>query len=132
MIGILEAEGSFSLIKNHLERIALKIEISSTNYKILEKFALCLKEIGCSWFVESKVRKEHWQSAQAVVITGMKRCQRFLEKTEGKWLAKRNLQRTSFMLEFIRSRLPKNQLEPYSARELEIPNTMKQLNLRGG
>lgn len=132
MIGVFEAEGSFSLIQNNRERMALKIDISNTNYKILEKFAITLKHLGCSWYVENKSRELHWQDAKAICICGMKRCLRFLNATNNKWQSKRNLQRSSLMLEFIHSRLPKNQKEPYTERELQIPNIMKQLNTKGG
>ena len=132
LIGVYEAEGSFSIVMNNRGNVAYKIDLSSTNPRILEKVALNLRAMDCSWHVENKTSYQlHHKAAQAINIYGMKRCSRFLKATLNKWVAERNQLRTSLMLELAESRFSKPIKSKYSDRELSIIQEMKVLNLKG-
>lgn len=122
LIGIFEAEGSFSLRFNNRQIACCKIDITNTNTKIATKAALNLKALGLSWHTRTQ------QEATYLEIHGMKRCLRFLQATENCFVAKRNLKRAELLSNFIHSRLSKPQKEPYSANEVEIVQSMIDLN----
>lgn len=130
LIGIFEAEGSFSLCMNHRDRVNYQISISNTNSRIMEKVMKNLFSLGCPYHVNSRVR-EGRKNITDVTVAGMKRCQKFLLVTKNKWLARRNQRRTSLMLEFIDSRLAMDIKELYTDRQLQIIQIMRDLNYRG-
>ena len=131
LIGIWEAEGSFSLWLNNRGVIAMRISLVSTNERILQKAALSLMALGCSWNSKDSQRG-HWERLGELTLNSLPNCLRFLRKTRGFWQSGRNIRRTELMVEYLESRLAKNCRGPYSDRELEIPELMRQLNHRGG
>lgn len=128
-VGVFEAEGSFSLVMNNRGRATIKLEISNTRYKIIEKAAKTLHSLGCSYHIMAKNRyKDHYKIPKSIEIYGMKRSFRLLQVCRNLWISSRNKKRSSLLLEFIESRLPTNQKEPYTERQLQIIQTMKDLN----
>lgn len=129
LVGCYEAESSFSLLLNNRDIAALSIEISNTNPRIVQKVANNLYSLGCSWHIRDvKKDRERHKQAQAINIYGMKRCKRFLDTMKGQWVSGRNQQRTALMSEFIRSRFDHPRADPYTARERQIIQIMKDLN----
>lgn len=132
LVGIWEAEGSFSLFRNNWDRLVYNINLVNTNVRILDKVVINLKAIGCPWYVQSRNKpEEHHKQATSIIISGFKRCKYFLDVTEGKWVSRRNKKRSTLMLEFIKSRLSKPEKETYSDREESIIQSIKDLNKFG-
>lgn len=127
--GIFEAEGSFDLRRNHLGVSVMRVEISNTNPKILAKVICNLDAMLCAYHVRIRRKtKEHHSQAWSIEIHGMKRCQRFLNAMNGRWIARRNKQRTSLMTEFINARFSHCYKDPYTQRELQIIQAVCDLN----
>lgn len=129
MIGIFEAEGSFNLRLNHRGVANLKIDLPSTNRKIIQKVVLNLHAMGCSWHIRDKISDNpHHRDARVAEIHGMRRCRRFLAATNGMWVADRNQKRSSMMIQFIDSRFSHSQKDPYTTEELRYIQVVEDLN----
>ncbi len=122
LIGIFEAEGGFSLTLDHRNYVQLEINLINKRMEIINKVALNLKALYCSY----NIRK--FKSYKVIRICGMKRCRKFLYSTSNRWLSLRNIKRTSLMYEFSESRLKMPQRESYTDRQLQIVQTMRDLN----
>jgi LAGLIDADG-like domain len=122
LIGIFEAEGGFSLTLDHRNYAQLEINLINKRKEIINKVALNLKALYCAYNIRS------FKSYRVVRICGMKRCKRFLYATKNKWISSRNIKRSSLMYEFSESRLEMPQREPYTSRQLQIIQTMRDLN----
>ena len=127
LIGVWQAEGTFYIAKNHKGVLVPYASLENTNSKIIAKVVMTLKDLGCSWYCKDfipTVKKPYTR----VQISGMKRLQRFLNKTQGLWLGRRDNLRTSLMLEFINSRLSKHQGVSYNDREQQIYHLIRDQN----
>lgn len=129
LIGIFEAEASFSLTKCNRGQVHPRINISNTNLLIVDKIIKNLQNLECAVYIKNKQKaNNNCKEIISIDISGMKRCLRFLDPTHNLWVAKRNLRRTSLMMEFINSRFSKNQKEAYTVEELQIVQSMTDLN----
>lgn len=129
LIGIYEAEGSFSSVLNCRGLITHKIELPNTNELILKKVILNLKAIGCTYYIETKKKyQEHHTQSYSISIYGMKRSLSFLQATNGKWVSWRKAKLASLMQEFAESRFSMPHKTPYTEEQLQIVRTMKDLN----
>lgn len=128
LIGIFEGEGSLSLTKQPNRPPAIKIEIANTNILIANKIVLNLKSLDCGFYVSEKENGINQKRSIHIYINGMLRALKFLTVTKGKWLATRNIKRSNLILEYIDSRLLKEQRAPFTERELQIVQSMVDLN----
>ncbi len=129
LAGIYEAEGSFSLIFDYRNQAAFEIQIANTNLIIIDKIARNLVNIYCAYhFSERNGKKDHHKKLWYIRIRGFKRCNRFLYKMKGRWMSPRNIKRTSLMSEFIDLRLRQDLRDPYSDRQRQIVQAMRDLN----
>lgn len=128
LIGIWQAEGSFSMSMNNRDQIRVNVKIVNTNQWLIQKVVLNLKALNCAWHSRTTVPTVN-KPYTIVEIGGMKRCQRFLIATENCWLSTRDKLRASLMLTYINSRLSKEQKSPYSEHEMNLFYQMKQLNV---
>lgn len=131
LIGIYEAEGFLSLTTSYQGYAFYEIGMCNTNQRIIEKTIMNLRAMNCPYYVQNKgpyKKEDHYREAKAIRIVGMMRCEKFLRATEGKWMASRNLKRSSLMSEFIESRKVMKMKEPFTERQRRILQTMKDLN----
>lgn len=99
LIGICEAEGCFCLCKNHNTGIMTpNIIFTNTNQRILEKMALNIRALGCDW--RSIITKhERYKTSTQLIISRRTNCRKFLREIENTWQSRRNISRTSLLLE---------------------------------
>lgn len=126
--GIFEAEGSFSLTLDYRRNAALAISMSNTNMKIIDKVVINLNKLYCSYHIRDKKVTGNHKPAKIIAICGMLRCQTFLNKMIDKWHSKRHIRMTDLILEFSNSRLSHSRKDPYSSRELQIIQSVIDLN----
>lgn len=131
MAGIYEAEGAFDLHLNHRGIANLKIELPNTNRKIIDKVEKNLAIMQCAWHIRDRIPKQINHSlAWSVEIYGMKRCERFLEAMNNRWVAERNVKRSSLMLQFIKARSSHSMKDAYTPEELQMIQAVCDLNSR--
>jgi hypothetical protein len=128
LIGIWQAEGTFSLSQAGKNALKPRINIVNTNMDIIEKIILNLKAIDCPMYIQNSYTSIN-KPYKRIVIEGIKRCSVFLDKTNGYWIGKRDILRTSLLREYIDSRYMREPKEPYSKREMEIYHQLKELNV---
>lgn len=128
LAGIFEAEGTFSLIRDHTGVAKLKISMPNTNPRVIEKAVVTLRSLDCTWHL-ADVRRGH-KPAGVITIAGMMRCQRFLNQMRERWVSERTRRRASCLLEFIERRLSRSQKEPYDSRELSLIQSVCDMNTR--
>lgn len=127
LIGIWEAEGCFLFIKDCNEKIIPKIELDNTNSKIIDKIISTFKFLGLAFYAGNYVPDKK-KPYTKISIAGVLRCKKFLEKTRNLWRSDRNYQRSEAILNFINSRLSKEQKETYSEQEVQWFHRVRLLN----
>jgi hypothetical protein len=129
LIGIWEGEGYFSLTKGYRGSADMQIGLGNTNPLILEKVAINLKAIDCPFYIRSKnYERKEWKNAQEIVIRGLHRCYKFLQGTNTKWSAKRNVRLSELCTEFVNSRFMKEAKDEFTLREAQIIQTCIDIN----
>lgn len=129
LIGIWEGEGYFSLTKGYRGSADMQIGLGNTNPFILEKTAMNLKAINCPFYIRSKnYKRKEWKDAEEIVIRGLHRCYKFLEATNGFWLANRNKRLSELCTEFVNSRFMKEAKDEFTPREAQIIQTCCDIN----
>jgi hypothetical protein len=124
LIGVWEAEGSFIISRNHRGHLIPKIELDSTNERIIRKVILTLKHLGLSWYVKDYDRGK--KPFTKITIQGHKRCKRFCRCLS--WVTTRNQKRAKVMLDFCNFRLGQPLNTPVCDIDYSYWNQMKQLN----
>jgi hypothetical protein len=128
LIGIYEAEASFSLCQK-MSCYQMSIDFVNTRFNISEKVALILKDQGLSWYCCNRYpNNPKHKPTKHINIVGLKRCYRFLLKTENLWVSFKTLKICQLMLEFAESRIKKETKAEYSKREIEIYHQIQILN----
>jgi hypothetical protein len=131
LIGIFEAEGYFSLTINKRGYAALSIGMSNTNRRIISKTVLNLRRIDVLYYIQNTTKynkKPHYKESQQIAIVGLLRCEKFLRETKNKWKLSVSKRKSELMREFVNSRLAVSQTQSLSARQLQIIETVKDLN----
>lgn len=129
LAGIFEAEGSFSLILDYRNQASFTIEIANSNQKIIDKVIRIYRKYYISYHVSERAgKKSHHKHMTHIRIRGLLRCERFLRLMKGQWIAQRNIKRTELMKEFIDTRFQMHLRDPLTSRQLQIIQTMRDLN----
>lgn len=130
LIGIIDGEGSF-MIGKIKRRTTVDfyplINISNTNYLIIEKAQSVIKSLGltCNVMYKPKKhikRKHYW----ALNVQGLKRVKAFLDVIFD-YLECRKPQ-ASTLRQYVESRLAKPSKSPIALDELELINQLRELN----
>ena len=137
LAGLYEGDGSFGMNRRKRKgKLSTSVNvqpcISFTNCdrQLVEEVCEILTNAKLAFYVSyHKPRKrirENWQ----VVISGCKRAIKLLPVMIP-YLRAEKLEKATLLLEFCTSRLSSWHASPYSAREIEIFETLSSLNLRG-
>lgn len=113
LAGIFEGEGCF-VLRESFSSYSPAIRFVNTNERILEKYALTLKQFGVPWYVSKRV------NSTEITIGGMLRSRKFLREFGKLWRSSRYAKRAEKLSEYIESRLLVPKGSPYSENEIQI------------
>jgi hypothetical protein len=129
LAGIYEAEGDFSLELDNQDRAQFDIDLTNSNDKIIQKIILAFRNKRVPYYITNYIKKKNnYKLHTRIRIRGLLRCQKFIELMRNKWVSPENIKKTELMKEFIDSRLKMELREPLTQRQLQIIQTMRDLN----
>lgn len=147
LVGIIEGEGTLSIYPSAIykgkKQYKPVFRICNTDYRIIERIIDFCKKLDIAIYIKEekpripKIGNYQYRPLYNIVISGYKRIKNFLEIVKPKYFVGKREQ-AALVYEFVISRLnskPEMGWQStnwhYSARELEIFNKIKKLNLRG-
>lgn len=126
LVGLFEAEGSIGLEYDNKGYYNPALSVKSIRENIIEKFAITLKSLGCSWYTESHTSENPNHSKIYVLrMRGLKRCARFLYIVKDLFQSQYYFRRANLLHEFCSGRLLKSCSEPYTQRDSEIYHQLR-------
>jgi hypothetical protein len=132
LAGMYEAEGSFSIgrvmTRGNKPNYQVQVCISNKRCSIIDQIVLTLSNNQLSYYITDHYPTNPKHAPyQAVGITGMLRCYRFLDTIQPYLRTSKYRIKCELIIEYINSRLSKVRTEPYSDREHEIYHRLKQM-----
>jgi len=129
--GILEAEGSFHICKREHKgtfSFAPEIGLTNTRISIIDKAIKTLYNNGFSWhvghFIPTNQKHKEYDN---ITIRGYLRVKKALNKIEPYLLCKRAKLKHKLLNEFCSSRLLMNIKEPYTTRQKQIYQILREM-----
>ncbi len=136
MAGVVDGEGSIGIYDRKLKGTnyinwSIRITITNTNIAMLDKFKEILDRCGLAYYVaeNQKHGKPSWRPRWQMLFTGFSRAYLFLKLIEPYLVAKKC--EVDLALEFLESRMSHTRNTPYTERELEIIQELREAKRTG-
>lgn len=131
--GIVDGEGYLCIVKTQETRrknpkYVPRFGIVNTDEKLIEAVMMILKETRVGFNRSDRPATKKWKKTMRIVVSGMKRCKKFLEVFGPYIYAKAD--RVELLKEFCDLRLSRPQRFPPTERELQIYNSLRVRNSR--
>jgi hypothetical protein len=128
--GIIDGEGCLGLWHKGRRDYTVGLRMTNTSKDIIDAFTNVLDRLNIPYYVgHSKPRKETQKEYWTVVVEGFKRLGKLLPIIKDSLVCKKK--QANLLAEWIDSRSAKWHRAEYSARELQIKESVSALNYRG-